>query len=55
MYGVVTVSMGVACVVPEDGLTYGELIEMADQALYESKEKGRNRVTLYRTTQNTSL
>lgn len=48
-YGVVTVSMGVACVVPEEGLTYGELIEMADQALYESKEKGRNRVSTFRT------
>lgn len=48
-YGVVTISMGVACMVPEDGLHYGDLIEMADQALYESKEKGRNRVTLYRT------
>ncbi|HQQ63069.1 MAG TPA: diguanylate cyclase [Pseudomonadales bacterium] len=48
-YGVVTVSMGVACVVPEEGLSYGDLIEMADQALYESKEKGRNRVSTYRT------
>lgn len=48
-YGVVTVSMGVACIVPEDGVNYGDLIEMADQALYESKEKGRNCVTLYRT------
>lgn len=53
-YGVVTVSMGVACVVPEDNITYGELIEMADQALYESKEKGRNRVSLYRTAKNSS-
>lgn len=53
-YGVVTVSMGVACVVPEDSITYGELIEMADQALYESKEKGRNRVSLYRTAKNSS-
>jgi diguanylate cyclase (GGDEF)-like protein len=51
-YGVVTVSMGVACVVPEDGLTFGELIEMADQALYESKEKGRNRVSVYRIGRN---
>ncbi len=48
-FGVVTISMGVACMVPEEGLSYGDLIEMADQALYESKEKGRNRVTLYRT------
>jgi diguanylate cyclase (GGDEF)-like protein len=48
-YGVVTISLGIACAVPEDGLHYGDLIEMADQALYESKEKGRNCVSLYRT------
>jgi PleD family two-component response regulator len=36
-------------VVPEDALHYGDLIEMADQALYESKERGRNCVSLYRT------
>lgn len=53
-YGIVTVSMGVACVVPEDSITYGELIEMADQALYESKEKGRNRVSVYRTARSSS-
>lgn len=47
-YGVVTISMGVACAVPEEGLHYGDLIEMADQALYESKEKGRNCISLYR-------
>lgn len=54
-YGVVTISMGVACVVPEEGLTYGELIEMADLALYQSKEKGRNRVSLYRTSSDHRL
>lgn len=46
--GVVTMSLGVACVVPKEGLNYGDLIEMADQALYESKERGRNAVTLFR-------
>ncbi len=54
-YGVVTVSMGVACVVPEDSITFGELIEMADQALYDSKEHGRNRVSLYRTSRSNNL
>lgn len=48
-YGVVTISLGVACIVPEENFTYGDLIEMADQALYESKERGRNCVSLYRT------
>lgn len=48
-YGVVTISMGVACAVPEEGFHFGDLIEMADQSLYESKEKGRNCVSLYRT------
>lgn len=46
--GVVTLSLGVACVVPKEGLSYGDLIEMADQALYESKERGRNAVTMFR-------
>jgi len=42
----VTVSMGVA-VFPEHGLALEELIQASDEALYESKRNGRNRVTLY--------
>ena len=41
----VTISIGVAQY--SKGLTAKKIIEMADQALYYSKEKGRNRVTTY--------
>ena len=39
----VTISMGVATF-PEDGLQREELIEKADQALYQAKNRGRNQV-----------
>jgi diguanylate cyclase (GGDEF)-like protein len=41
----VTVSLGVACF-PEDAMTKKGLVELADQALYQSKKNGRDRVTL---------
>ena len=41
----VTVSSGVACF-PDDAMTKKGLIELADQALYQSKKNGRDRVTL---------
>jgi len=40
----VTISVGVATWVPEKDSQSDELIAMADQALYEAKEQGRNRV-----------
>jgi diguanylate cyclase (GGDEF)-like protein len=40
----VTISLGIA-VFPEDGGDTQELIEKADKALYEAKQKGRNRVS----------
>ena len=43
---IVTISVGVASVVPNLDSTSAELISQADQALYESKGKGRNRVTI---------
>jgi diguanylate cyclase len=39
----VTVSVGLS-VLPEHGKTFGELFFMADQALYQAKREGRNRV-----------
>lgn len=40
----VTVSLGVASVVPNPTMNPKELVELADQALYQAKNSGRNRV-----------
>jgi len=41
---VVTISLGVATAVPKQNSSHTELISAADQALYQAKDKGRNRV-----------
>ena len=41
-----TISVGVACVVPGPDMEPQELIRQADEALYAAKESGRNRVML---------
>ena len=41
----ITVSLGVASF-PDDGRTKSELIQAADEALYEAKRSGRNKVTI---------
>lgn len=45
-YGFVTVSIGVAALVPAKGESPELLVKLADEALYRAKELGRNRVEL---------
>ncbi len=40
----ITISLGVSSS-PEDGTSFDELVEAADKALYDAKDKGRNRVS----------
>jgi diguanylate cyclase (GGDEF)-like protein/PAS domain S-box-containing protein len=44
--GIVTVSVGVASMIPQRGKSTQDLIEGADQALYRAKGRGRNRVVV---------
>lgn len=44
----ITASLGVTCYTGEESETVETLFERADQALYRSKTRGRNRVTVWR-------
>lgn len=44
-HGLVTMSMGVACLTARDGNSAQALIDAADAALYKAKRNGRNKVT----------
>lgn len=44
---VITVSLGVASVVPDSMMDPNELIDTADRALYKAKEGGRNKVIVW--------
>lgn len=47
IYPYVTLSLGVASMIPDFNFTPSQLIYQADRALYLSKEKGRNQVNVY--------
>ncbi|MEG0771971.1 diguanylate cyclase [Clostridium sp.] len=48
----ITISIGVACIIPTLSNSYLDLIHWTDVALYNAKHKGRNRVELYNNTLN---
>jgi len=52
MTGYVTISIGVACHVPEQQQEPKMLVKLADEALYKAKKAGRNKVIIARNNEN---
>ena len=46
-WGYVSISVGAAAIVPSDTMTPNELVECADEALYDAKRRGRNLVVAH--------
>jgi diguanylate cyclase (GGDEF)-like protein len=44
-FGLVSVSIGIAAVMPSGDMVAEELLHLADRALYDSKRNGRDRVS----------
>nr|WP_280160561.1 diguanylate cyclase [Priestia megaterium]MDH3143771.1 diguanylate cyclase [Priestia megaterium] len=43
----VTISVGIMTVVPSENIQLISIVHQADQALYEAKRTGRNRISVY--------
>jgi diguanylate cyclase (GGDEF)-like protein len=54
-FGCVTVSVGVAAIVPDGDMSPDQLVELADASLYRAKQQGRNRVALAQQERETAV
>lgn len=43
---VVTISVGLLCIIPGSATTTDEIFRLSDEALYKAKNTGRNRISV---------